>query len=293
MRKKAIYLLLLLALLATACDKSEENNIPPTIKLIEEAGYIAGDTTLASGDEIKVKVQLIKGDLNITNFLINVYTDSVSTYFDTGMNTPNLIWEGKFLKTLAPAEGWKLTAIDREGNATATGFTITLDSSAQYGDIISYSPIAFGAQDNPATGGCFNIADSTIYGYQEVAADTSLQKGIDIVCFYDDEDKNTIASPGANFPDGVFPVNPAEWTYINTTRYLKTSLTRDDFNTANNDSIILANYDEGEAKRKAKKLKAEDVYTFRTQDGRLGIFIVDSVEGTTEGTVNISLKTQP
>jgi hypothetical protein len=292
MRMKSIYLLLILAVLASACKKSEENKIPPTIKLIHEAGYIAGDTMLASGDEIKVKVQLLKGDLNITNFLINVYTDSVSTYFDTGMNTENLMWEGDFLKTLAPTENWKFMAIDREGNATTVGFTITLDTNAQYGDLITYSPIDFGAQDNPNTGGCFDIADSTMYGHLEVAADPNLQTGIDMICFYEADDKHTIASPGANFPDGIFPVNPADWTHVNTSRYHKTSLTRDDFNNAVNDSIILANYDEGEAKRKAKKLKAEDVYTFKTHDGRLGIFVVNAVEATSEGSVNISLKTQ-
>lgn len=292
MRRKAFYILLVMVIVGTACNKSEDN-IPPSINLIKEAGYITGDTVLASGDEIMVRVQLLKGDLNITNFLINVYTDTVSTYFDTGMNTENLVWEGKFIKTVAQTEDWRFMAIDSEGNATASGFTITLDTTAQFGDIIAYSPVTFGAQDNPGTGGCFDIADSTMYGHQEVAADSNLQKGIDMICFFDDEDKITIASPGANFPDGIFPVNPADWTTINTTRYYKTSLSRDDFNTAMNDSIILANYDEGEAKRKAKKLQAEDIYTFKTQDGRLGIFVVNTVEGTNEGSVNISIKTQP
>ena len=57
--------------------------------------------------------------------------------------------------------------------------------------------------------------------------------------------------------------------------------------------FIIANYDEGEAKRKAKKLKQDDIFTFRTQDGRLGMFKVNEVSSTTGGSINISLKTQP
>ena len=291
MRRKTIYILSLIVLLGAACNKSEDN-IPPTIQLIQETGFIAGDTILAGADDIRVKVKLLKGDLNITTFLIDVYTDSVSHYFDTGMNTESLTWDGTFLKTLAPIEDWRFIAIDREGNATAIGFKITLDTSAQYGDLISYSPIEFGSQDNQNTGGCFDIANSSMHFNAEVDADTNLQKGIDMLCFYNSEDKNTIASPGANIADGIFQVNPGSWKHKNTTRYYKTSLSRDAFNTAVNDSIILANYDEGEAKRKAKQLKAEDIYTFKTQDGRLGIFVVNTVNGTNEGSINISLKTQ-
>ena len=285
-------MLTMFSLITLSCEKSEEN-LPPMIQLLEQEGYISGDTTISSGDLINVKVLLQKGDLNMTNFYIDVYTDSVSRYFDTGMNTSYIIWEGAFIKTLAPIEDWKFVVRDRDGNTAITSIKIKLDTAAQYADLITYSPTDFGAQDNQQVGGCYNIADSSMYFHQDVATDTSLQSGIDMLCFYDDIDKNTIASPGANFEDGIFPVNPATWTITNTTRYFKTSLSVEDFNTAINDSIILSNYDEGEAKRKAKKLQINDIYTFRTQSGRLGMFKVNGVNGTTDGTISISMKTQP
>jgi hypothetical protein len=276
---------------AFSCKKSEEN-FPPTITLLPGSGYVHSDTTLASGADIKLRVQMQKGDLNMTNFLIDVNTDSVSRYFDTGMNIEYLVWEGAFIKTLAPIEDWIFMVIDREGNATATSIKISLDTSAQFTPLLSYSPFDFGAQDNQQVGGCYDISDSSMYFHAAVAADTSLQKGIDMLCFYDDIDKNTITSSGANIEDGIFPVNPSSWTYINTTRYYETSLSVDDYNAATSDSILLANYDEGEAKRKAKKLAIDDIYTFRTESGRLGIFKVNAVNGTNEGNINISLKIQ-
>ena len=295
MNKKTTKIFSLLALLlfvATACKKTEEL-FPPTILLVNETGYIHSDTSLASGDDIRIKLLLQKGDLNMTNFLIDVYTDSVSRYFDTGMNTEYLMWEGVFIKTLAPLEDWKFMVFDREGNATVTSIRISLDTSAQYTPLISFSPIGLGAQDNQQYGGCYNLTDNIMYFHQAVASDTALQHGIDLLCYYDDTDNATIASPGANIVDGIFPINPNTWIFKNTTRYMKTSLSIEDFNSAMNDSIIIANYDEGEAKRKAKQLKVDDIYTFRTESGRLGIFKVNAVEGTSDGSVNISLKTQP
>lgn len=285
-------IMVMMIFIAFACKKSEEN-FPPTIKLIPGEGYIHGDTILASGADIKLKVQMQRGDLNITNFLIDVYTDSVSRYFDTGMNVEYIVWEGAFIKTLAPLEDWKFMAIDRDGNTTTTSIKIGLDTSTQFTSLTDFGLLDFGAQDNQQTAGCFDIAGSNMYFHADAATDTALQQGIDMICYYDDIDNNTIASSGANIEEGIFPVNPSNWIYRNETRYYPTSLTVDDFNAAVNDSIILANYNEGEAKRKAKKLKVDDIYTFRTASGRLGIFMVNAVNGTNDGSINISLKTQP
>lgn len=294
MKKRTIKIIMgisMIMLLSLSCEKSEEN-VPPTIKLIAEQGYVHSDTMLAPGDDIRLKVQMQKGDLNITNFLIDVHTDTVSRYFDTGMNTAYIVWEGLFIKTPASLEEWKFLVYDREGNATATGISITLDTSTQYAPLTKFSPIDFGAQDNPQLGGCFDIADSSMYFHYDVAADPELQNKIEILCFYDDTDKATISSSGANIEDGIFPVNPAEWTNKNTTRYFKTALSADDFNSAVNDSIILANYDEGEAKRKAKNLAEDDIYTFRTESGKMGLFKVNAVTNGADGSINISMKTR-
>lgn len=279
-----------------SCKKDDETvNIPPSIQIIEEAGYISSDTAIAAGGEINLKLMLQKGDLNITNFIIDVYTaDGVQNYFDTGMNVAaNYEWHGKFVKSLAQQEEWKFIVRDRDGNAGTTSLVITLDTTGSYQTLSSYSPVIFGAQDNTQIGGCYALGAYSMYFHNEAAADTSIQRDIDMVCFYDSEDKNAIASPGASFPDGIFPVNPADWTIVNTTRYFETDLTTDDFNAAVNDSIVIANYDEGEAKRKAKKLNGGEIYTFRTQQGKLGMFLVNEVIGTNEGSINISLKVQP
>lgn len=291
---RIIVALLAISMLVAACKKDDDEDpvTPPQISLIDETGYISADAIVAAGDEIKVKVEFQKGSLNITNFIIKVMTDTEQTYFDTGMNTTGLIWEGSFTKSNAPTEEWTFIARDIEGNSSSTGFVITLDTSAQYTPLSDYGQLVFGAQDNVQTGGCYDIMAQSIYTHQAATADTIIQSGIDMIYYYIDTDKNTIASSGANIEDGVFPVNPSTWTITRESRYYKTGLTADDFNMAVNDSIILANYEQGDAKRKAKNLKSGDIYTFKTEDGTLGIFLVDAVDGTNEGSINISLKIQ-
>lgn len=288
--------LIMVFAVVVSCDKDDEDEptTGPAISLIDGEGLISSDAVLKSGEEINLSVNLQMGDLNITNFLIEVMIDgSASTYFDTGMNTASFVWNGTFFKTLAQAEEWNLVVTDREGNTASTGFTITLDTTASYLPLFSYDNIVLGAQDNAASGGCLNPYDQNIYFVGDAAADTILQDGIEMIYYYYGDDKNVIGSPGANIEAEVFPENhPSEWTKINTTRYIETSLSVDDFNNATNDSIILANYNEGDAKRKAKKLQANEVFTFRTQKGKLGMFLVNEVTGTTEGTVSINIKIQ-
>ncbi|MEN8224460.1 MAG: hypothetical protein ABFS05_03785 [Bacteroidota bacterium] len=282
----------IIILVITACTKDDEATIFPSITILNETGYISKDTLVSVGEEMSFKVKLDKGDLNITNFLINVFTDETQTYFDTGMNTASFIWEGNFIKSTDPEERWDFIVRDSDGNSSSISLYINLDTNSNYQSLESFSSIDMGAPENITTGGCFNPSNGNMYFHFDVAEDTSLQAGIDLLYFYADEDKNTISSPGANIDDGIFPVNPGSWTVVNTSRYFKTSLTVLDFANANNDSIILANYNEADAKRKAKNLQEDDIYTFKTQQGLLGIFIVNEVTGTTEGSINIDLKIQ-
>lgn len=294
--KSSLIIIMIGFIACTSCKKEDETvNVPPSIQIIEEAGYISSETAIPAGGEINLKLMLQKEDLNITNFIIDVYTaDGVQNYLDSGMNlASNYEWTGKFIKSMAQQEEWQFIVRDRDGNAGTTSLIITLDTNSGYQTLTSYSPVIFGAQDNLQIGGCYALGAYSMYFSNEAAADTSIQRSIDMVCFYDSEDKNAIASPGASFPDGIFPVNPADWTIVNTSRYFETSLSVDDFNAAVNDSIVIANYDEGEAKRKAKKLSGGEVYTFRTQQGKLGMLLVNEVIGTNEGSINISLKVQP
>ena len=289
--KTTIVLILAGLMTLVSCKDKEEDYYPPTLQFDDSPSMVCTDTVLSAGDNFTCGVNATGKDL--TNFYIRAIVDGQQqTVFDTGIHTSSLQWSRSFVKGLGEEEVWSFTVTDKEGNSDSKTFTITLDTLSNFGPVTSYQDINLGAQNNAAVGGFYSIQDNAVHSLTACDNDPDLQARIDILYYYYGDDKSVIASPGANIEDGVFAGNLDSWTNINTTRYYKTYLTISDFNAITNDSTILANYVEGEGKRKAKKLKVDDIYTFKTNDEKLGIILVKNVNGQDAGDIKFDLKIQ-
>jgi hypothetical protein len=279
----------MLALFFSSCEKTNETG-QPSIQLLKQDGFISKDTSLAVGTTMKFAIQAKGDEIDLTNFLIRTYADSLQIAYDTGLHAPALAWQGEFTKDFTPVQEWVFVIRDRYGNEDQTSITIKTDSSSNFTPLQTFSNIQLGAQDN-GLGSFFGFYPGTVFTHSQASADAEIQKIIDLVYYYFGEDENVIASPGANIESGVFPGDLSDWEYRNTARFLLADISIADFGNAQNDSIIIANYLPS-AKRKAKNLSADDIYTFQTQDGRLGIFKVKEIVGTSEGSVSVDIKVQ-
>ena len=282
----------ILAFSFTACE--DENTIAdPKIHLNDTQGFISSDTTLSPGTKMNFSISAeADNGIDLTNFLIRMHADSSIIVFDTGINTSSLNWEGEFTKGTAAEEQWEFIIRDKEGNENSTSITILADTGSSFNPLKNYADVMLGAQNNTGIGSHFSLSDGSIYTHAEATNDNGIQEKIDMIYFYVEDDKNTIASPGANMDAGIFPGNFEDWAVRNTTRFIKTELSIEDFTQAENDSLLITNYIEGEGKRKAKKLKSDDIYVFKNQEGKLGIFRVKEVNGTEDGDINIDIKIQ-
>jgi hypothetical protein len=206
------------------------------------------------------------------------------------MYAGRLTWTGSFYKSPDPSETWSFVVRDRMGGESSLNFEILADTGSVYGAVQEIGGILMGAQESNNLGGFFSFSSQEVYSAQ---ASQEAQQLIDMV-FYYGEDQLTIASPGANIEEGIFPENltPVNWQVRNTTRYIKTSLSEPDFHQVVHDSVMIALYIDADAKRKAKDLAMGDVYVFRNQTGRLGLFLVNAASGTLDGTVNLDVKIQ-
>ncbi len=286
-----VLLLLTVLLTISSCRPLDPDQEVPELYLMDETGYVYQDTMLKVGEEFTCGVTAYGSKL--TNFFIkSISNGQEQVVFDTGFNSANFSWSRSFIKSLEKEERWVFTIRDKEGYSASSSFNILLDTAANYQPVTEITAIKMGAQNNNATGSFFSIQDNSIHFLSELDTDPDLQALIDMVYYYYGEDKNVLASPGANIEDGIFTGNFETWTNINTTRYIKTDLSPADYNTIVNDSTLLANYTEGEGKRKAKKLKVNDIYTFKTKDNKLGIFNIKEVEGTEAGFVVLDVKIQ-
>jgi len=282
--------ILLISVLIVGCTEKDEGGNGPVIQLNSGTNLIFSDTIIAPGQLMQFEVSGSKGNYNITNFLIVVNGDSSQVYYDTGMNVTSFNWTGTFAKSFNDNEVWEFIVRDRYSRSDMVSILIKNDSLDDPGPINTYSDIMLGAQSNNNIGCCFSLNNQLVYFIDEAYEN---QEIIDLI-YYLGEDNETIGSPGANIEDGIFPdeYNPGNWDYQNTTRYIKTNLSPEDFNLIQNDSLLLVSYVEGEGKRKAKELVVGDVYSFKTQNTKYGIFLVTEILGSASGSVKIDIKIQ-
>jgi len=288
-----LLLIILVFSIILSCSNDEESGQSPTFEFIADSGYINGSTSVSPGELMKFKVHANQGSDKLTNFFIEVrnINDDITRYFDTALYCSEFNWEGSFYKSAALDEQWMFVIRDRQGLGAGDNFYIYTDTNTAYNPVEIISNIYLGAQDNMDQGGFFSFENQIAYFAPEAKENQNI---IDLVSYFYGEDEIVIASPGANIEDGVFPenVSPMNWEIRNTTRFIKTGLTQSDFNNAQNDSILIANYVDAEGKRKAKNLAAGDIYVFKSQLNRLGMFKVNSVSGTDTGLIDFDLKIQ-
>ncbi len=281
-----------LVLVLGSCSKEKTECLPPTISFVYGTDFLSNDTILKIGEPFKIGIEAINTDVNLTNFIINVETEDVEVFLDSGMNTPHMYYEKTLIKGIADVEKWNFVIRDRDGNGSEVSLNIFKDTTSLFGNIKYYADITLGAQNNLLPS-FYSLEQDSTY----ILSDAFLnQQMIDLCYYYDfiDTDENTIASPGANIDESVYPgeFELSNWATRRTARFKVANISEEDFLKASNDSLLIALYGQSEGKRKAKNLQQGNLFAFENQDGKVGIFIVNQISGTDDGSVNISLKIQ-
>lgn len=275
-------------------DDVQIDRINPSINIVVNPNFVSSDTIISVGQSFMVGIYAeSNGNDKLTNFIAFLNGER---YLDIGLYSETYSKEITITKGLEDVDNWEFVIRDFEGNKSSTYLTITKDPTIIYGEIEEFVNIQLGAQFNSVTGSFFSFSNGTVYNLEGAY---NMQENINMVHYYDDFDKleeNIITSPGGNIGDVAFSGEYAisNWTTINTTRYSreKLSINLEDFETAVNDSILIANsfaYESGG--RKTKFLKPGDLYSF-VWDNKTGIFKVVSTSGTTGGSIIVDIKVQ-
>lgn len=290
--KKTFTILIVILTTILGCEKEKTNYPPPSIQFITDSGFVYNDTVLALGETFKIGIIADNPNVNLTNFIIRVESDEFETYLDSGMNTKNIHFERNIVKGIKELEKWIFIIRDKDGKSAEISFNVTKDSSSAYGNIFYFPSVEMGAQNN-SIGSFYSLIEDSVYTLNQAFEN---QDKIDICYYYDfiDTDENTIASPGANIDESVYPGanGLSNWTTRRTTRFKPAGITEAEFLNAHNDSLLIVAYGQSEGKRKAKNLQTGNIFSFNNEDGKIGLFRVNSVSGMDAGTVNISIKVQ-
>jgi hypothetical protein len=290
---KRIFVILALVMISTTvfvgCSK-DEDPVLPTITYKQDAGYTSANTAAAFGDTLNFGViAKYNGTDNLVKF--QIYANSLQI-LDSTINTQNFNLDFYIVKSVLDKEVWKFVTTDIAGNTRTDSIIIT----GNFGQIYSYGAITIGAQNNTADKGflSFSNAAETQYTIDEAF---NHQADIDMFLFYENTTSHvnlmTLAAPGSNIT-GIFTgsSSPELYTTKNLTFFVKTSLTAAMFDAVQNDAVILASYDAANQFKKAKTLTIGDVYAFKLQSGKYGLFKVTAVDGVEDGTIQIAVKIQ-
>ena len=285
-----VLLTLLTFTIFSSCEKDNNPQLPPSIQLIKQEGSISTDSTIAFGQLMTFTIKATGGSTNLTNLyaIKSVPGQNGSRVMDTSMNISEFIVNKSFTKTFDDTEYWTFIVRDKNLLSDSVSLIITRDTSSGFGQVRFLESIEMSAQNLAAPGSFFSF-DLGVLDQNQAFQN---QESIHLLYYYYGEDENVIASPGANVETGVYEGNLENWDTRKTTRFIELDLPPDDFYAIANDSLLIASYNEGSGKRKAKNLVMGKTFSFKTQDALFGIFRVLEVEGTNSGTIKIDVKVQ-
>jgi len=290
MKKIHLLAITLALLIAFSSCKDEKDYGNPSISFKIEDIYLSDGDSLLAGEKAKIGIKAnFNSNDNITNLKIKLKTDTEVIALDSGMNSSSFDYEYKLSKTLAKLETLTFIITDIEGHTAEISLNIHL-KAIKYGEINHFSGIILGAQNCTTNGGFYSLSNNTVYFKTEAQNNQAL---IDLVYFYNSKNSNALSSPAMSSDGEVTGVNL--WTTKNETLFATdANLSIAKFNAMQHDSLLLVatSLATDAWKAKAKTLAVGNIYYFKTKNSKLGIFKVNSVQGTDVGTVEIDLKIQ-
>lgn len=188
------------------------------------------------------------------------------------------------------------------GIVASVGFTAcekdeeTPAPSVVYGDVNSYSAKMMGGQNNATLGSFLATDNGEVITSSAAGASTTVQARVDLVYFFGTTNQASMGAPN----DSVVAIahtgstSLPTWTTKNATKFVKTSITPAAFIASDNDSLVKTIDAATISASFVNTLAVGNVVAFKTAGGKLGLFHVQSVDGTTgtDRSITINVKVQ-
>lgn len=286
---RLLLIIICLGISGVSCSKSETNAGKPTIELMNGEGLIVKDTSATEASTLHFRVHCKgNGEQPLTNLIV---ANNGTRVVDEGMNIKEFEKDVDFAKSSNDRDSITLIIRDIEGGSASTSLKVDKKDGSGGGDLIWYKNITLDAQSVASAKSFFSFANGTSYTLQDAFA---VQQNINILYYYDSSsgEDNLFASPGANVTIFTGTYGLSNWTTKNTTRFIKMSLTQQEFETITDPVFVVSSYT-ATGFRKAKNLVAGDTYSFKDEStGKYGILRVYEVVGQDAGKVVITIVMQ-
>jgi len=282
-------------LMFTSCsdDSSEPGDINPSMNFVGGTGYTSADVTLTTGTAFTVGINAsssTESNAKLTNFKITrVFNNKPEVVLDSTFNKDQFSIDWDFnANPEVGTENFIFLITDKDGKTKQLNFVVTTQAAA--GPINAFSMKILGAQGS-TTGSSFASIDGSVYSLADAKANAAK---IDWLYFNVTSIHATLAAPDDAAAATVFTNDLnglQEWAVKNPTRFKKVT-DAIDWDNINDDAVIVAQTASGVTLTKVDNLAASDVLAFVTATGKKGLIKVNSISGTSAGTITISVKVQ-
>lgn len=196
----------------------------------------------------------------------------------------------KLLLMLGIVASVGFTACEKDEDTTPTPTPTT------YGDVNTFSAKIMGGQNNATVGSFLATDNGEVITSAAAAASATVQARVDLVYFFGTTNQASIGAPN----DSVVAIahtgstSLPSWTSKNATKLVKTTLSAADFTASANDSLVKTVTESTISASYVNTLAVGNVVAFKTASGKLGLFHVQSIDGTTgtDRSITINVKVQ-
>jgi hypothetical protein len=291
MRKLSLHLFSLFAVIGlftmTSCDKEVDTIDPvPTVTIPQAAA-----TTAKVGDKVTFNVAVV-AQAKIRSIETRLGTSTLGTAKTTGFtNSTSDSYPFEYIvKDTDAGKNLQFAFIVTDSKDRTAQANYTLNVPV-VGSIRTQNAQLLYGQAN-TTGGSFYTTEATGTVYKQADAKTNAAK-VDFLYFYGASNLATIAAPSD--ADARTMYNNATtglqtWTKLNNTKFVEKTMTKAEFDAATFASIDAAVTTP--TATRINSLSANKVIGFVTEGGKKGLIFVNSITGTTDGNINITIKIQ-
>jgi len=271
----------------TSCKKDKTLRPAPTISFVTDAGFGHSDTAVFAGDTVLVGLSCTSNGTDAIKTITAYANDAmIGNPENIPANYANgFIYSFTITKSNTPTEKWVFEIADSQGQKSSVTITISLNSA------INKIWATIGTQLNASVFGYYSLSTNLNYNTANAFAN---QAKIDFLGAYDATNDLHLASPNAPNLPTPYNTDMANWTSKNDTKFCATTLSVQQFESIHTEDLLISSFSTVVAnqKNKAKSLKINDIYSFKTGGGKYGLFKVTSVTPGSAGQVSIEIKLQ-
>jgi hypothetical protein len=262
---KIMFALFTITLIVFGCKKPAPVSVGPTLEFIKDIGYISSDTAWAAGDTAIISLKCTWNGNDLVRTIYCYHNDvkqDPPIQIDPALGE-DFTYKLKITKSLLYAEKYNFEVLDELGNVNKIGLTITLDDS---GGAIEFEQLIIGMQKNPSNGSYFDFTNGR--NLDSTTAHSS-QGLVDMVGGFEFFAKSFLTSPGSDNTVDVYDFSG--WTTHNLTQFCSTTISVAQFNLIKTDKVLISCFHQDEAINIIGVLKPNQIYSFKTYNGRYGL----------------------